>query len=68
MTFDNLELFFLDYQDRLELLEADLKAHVEKNGAWVEHKKLLVAWHYRSVEKDMKLTLMAKGRVMYLQL
>jgi trehalose-6-phosphatase len=49
-------------------LEADLKAHVEKAGAWVEHKKLLVAWHYRLVEKDMKLTLMAKGRVMYLRL
>ena len=49
-------------------MEADLKAHVEKAGAWVEHKKLLVAWHYRLVEKDMKLTLMAKGRVMYFQL
>ena len=49
-------------------MEADLKAHVEKAGAWVEHKKLLVAWHYRLVEKDMKLTLMAKGRVMCFQL
>ena len=67
-SLDNLELFFLDYRDRLELLEADLKAHVEKAGAWVEHKKLLVAWHYRLVEKDMKLTLMAKGRVIYFQL
>ena len=45
-----------------------MKSHVEKAGAWVEHKKLLVAWHYRLVEKDMKLTLMAKGRVMYFQL
>ena len=38
---------------------------VKRNGAWVEHKKLLVAWHYRLVEKDMKLTLMAKAKEIY---
>ena len=38
---------------------------MKRNGAWVEHKKLLVAWHYRLVEKDMKLTLMAKAKEIY---
>ena len=33
------------------MLKADLEANVACNGAWVEHKDLLVAWHYREVEK-----------------
>lgn len=54
-----------DYQDRLQLLEADLKAQVECDGAWVEHKNLLVAWHYRELAKDKKLALMAKAKEIY---
>lgn len=54
-----------DYKDRLELLEAELNAHVAQHGAWVEHKNLLVAWHYREVEKEFKTTLMAKAKEIY---
>lgn len=35
------------YEEKLTALEKDLKENVEVNGAWVEHKVLLVAWHYR---------------------
>jgi hypothetical protein len=31
-----------EYKDRLLRLEEDLKETVERNGAWVEHKDLLV--------------------------
>ena len=31
-----------EYKDRLLRLEEDLKESVERNGAWVEHKDLLV--------------------------
>jgi trehalose-phosphatase len=40
-----------DYKDRLAVLEADLKASVATDGAWVEHKNLLVAVHYREVDR-----------------
>ena len=40
------------FQERLELLEADLKANVACHGAWVEHKNLLVAWHYRNADRN----------------
>ena len=36
-----------DYKDKLKALEAELLAEVAIQGAWVEHKDLLVAWHYR---------------------
>ena len=42
---------FQDYKDKLDLLKADLEANVAIHGAWVEHKDLLVAWHYREVDK-----------------
>ena len=38
---------------------------MEKDGAWVEHKNLLVAWHYREVSRDKKLALMAKAKEIY---
>ena len=41
------------------------RANVACHGAWVEHKNLLVAWHYREVKKDMKVTLMAKAKEIY---
>ena len=53
------------FQERLELLEADLKANVACHGAWVEHKNLLVAWHYRNADRSVKSTLMAKAREIY---
>ena len=37
-------LFFIF---RLKLLEEELNETVSIKGAWVEHKDLLVAWHYR---------------------
>ena len=55
-----------DYRDRLEMLELELNANVATHGAWVEHKNLLVAWHFREVEKHMKTTLMAKAKEIYL--
>ena len=36
-----------DYVKRLRALKAELKEKLERNGAWVEDKILLVAWHYR---------------------
>ena len=36
-----------DYKIRLSALDAELKQKVQKHGAWVEYKDLLVAWHYR---------------------
>ena len=56
---------FQDYKDKLDLLKADLEANVAIHGAWVEHKDLLVAWHYREVDKHMKTTLMAKAKEIY---
>ena len=47
------------------MLKADLEANVACHGAWVEHKDLLVAWHYREVEKSLKTTLMAKAKEIY---
>jgi trehalose-phosphatase len=38
-----------DYKCRLAALEAELSQKVQKHGAWVEYKDLLVAWHYRWV-------------------
>ena len=46
-------------------MEADLKANVACHGAWVEHKNLLVAWHYRGVDKSMKSKLMIKAKEIY---
>ena len=56
---------FQDYKDKLDLLKADLEANVAIHGAWVEHKDLLVAWHYREVDKHMKTKLMAKAKEIY---
>ena len=39
---------------RLQLLEEELTATVSVNGAYVENKGLLVAWHYRYVNKFHK--------------
>ena len=36
-----------DYKLRLTALNSELKQKVQKHGAWVELKDLLVAWHYR---------------------
>ena len=49
----------------MAMLKADLEANVACHGAWVEHKDLLVAWHYREVEKSLKTTLMAKAKEIY---
>ena len=38
-----------DYKEKLKVLEEELNTEVAVHGAWVEHKDLLVAWHYRYV-------------------
>ena len=35
------------------------------HGAWVEHKDLLVAWHYRAVGKEHREALAAKALAIY---
>ena len=35
------------FQERLSRLEAELRHTCTSDGAWVEPKGLLVAWHYR---------------------
>ena len=42
-----------------------MNANVASHGAWVEHKNLLVAWHYRHVDKSVKTTLMSKAKEIY---
>lgn len=44
-----------DYQKRLKDLQEDLVQNVQVDGAWVEHKDLLVAWHYRLTSYYKKL-------------
>lgn len=54
-----------DYQDRLTLLDKELRETVACHGAWVENKELLVAWHYREVDRSVKVALMAKAKEIY---
>ena len=35
------------------------------SGAWVEHKDLLVAWHFREVEHKKKEQLIARAKAIY---
>jgi len=42
------------YKTRLEKLEEELREKCTVDGAWVEPKGLLVAWHYREVPKDKR--------------
>lgn len=53
------------YKDRLELLMKDLKSEVERNGAWVEDKGLLVAWHYREVGLRHRADLVFRAKEIY---
>jgi len=43
-----------DYILRLKALKDELKGKLEKSGAWVEDKGLLVAWHYRELQKELR--------------
>ncbi|XP_059086503.1 uncharacterized protein LOC131883147 isoform X2 [Tigriopus californicus] len=54
-----------DYLDRLNLLEKELKETVAIHGAWVEHKHLLVAWHFREVDKGKRESLIAHAKAVY---
>lgn len=53
------------YYLMLQQLEADLKEQVQVNGAWVEFKNMLVAWHYREVDKDTRNELFRKASEIY---
>ena len=37
------------YKCRLSALSEELREKLQKHGAWVEYKELLVAWHYRLI-------------------
>ncbi len=59
-------IFFVqDYRDRLDALSSELESTVSLHGAWVEHKDLLVAWHYRAVGKEHREALAAKALAIY---
>merc|ERR1719483_800422 len=42
------------YKERLAKLEVELRETCTGDGAWVEPKGLLVAWHYREVPKEKR--------------
>jgi len=53
------------YKERLDALERELQEKCTKDGAWVEPKGLLVAWHYREVSKESRDSLMELAESIY---
>ncbi len=55
-----------NYTDRLQNLKADLEAEAAKvEGAWVEDKGLLIALHYRQVDRFNLQSLLSRGKSIY---
>merc|ERR1719300_338909 len=55
----------LGFKERLFKLEKDLRDNCTHDGAWVEPKGLLVAWHYRGVPREKREELLEKAAGIY---
>ena len=53
------------YKERLAKFEIELRETCTSDGAWVEPKGLLVAWHYREVPKEKREALIELAASIY---